>query len=75
MVHQDSLLVTLVQPVDRLPMPSIPVKRGRGRPTFYPNAVFLSGIRQQYRKCGRTKIRDGIIKCGHEPQNFNIYTS
>jgi hypothetical protein len=30
MVLQDSLLVTLVQLVDRLPMPMLAAKRGRG---------------------------------------------
>ena len=33
MVPQDSLLVTLVKRVDRLPMPAIPSKRERGHPT------------------------------------------
>jgi len=32
MVSQDTLLVTLVKLVDRLPMPAGPAKRGRGRP-------------------------------------------
>ena len=35
MVSQDSLLVTLVQLVDRLPMPKRPAKRGRGHPQIY----------------------------------------
>jgi len=44
MVHQDSLLVTLVKLVDRLPIPSAPSKRGRGRPTFYPHGMFLKAV-------------------------------
>ena len=41
MVSQDSLLVTLVKLVDRLPMPALPMKRGRGHPIVYPDRVFL----------------------------------
>lgn len=44
MVHQDSLLVILVKLVDRLPIPSAPAKRGRGRPTFYPADTFLKAV-------------------------------
>lgn len=44
MVHQDSLLVTLVTLVDRLPTSSLAVKRGRGRPTFYPDHLFLKAL-------------------------------
>jgi Transposase DDE domain len=44
MVSQDSLLVTLVTMVDRLPSPAMPVKRGRGRPTFYPDHLFLKAL-------------------------------
>jgi hypothetical protein len=44
MVSQDSLLVTLVILVDRLPSPTMPVKRGRGRPTFYPDHLFLKAL-------------------------------
>src|SRR5438270_9745857 len=41
MVPQDSLLVILVQLVDRLPMPPQPSKRGRGHPVVYPDRLFL----------------------------------
>lgn len=41
MVRQDSLLVTLVKLVDRLPMPAIPSKRERGHPKVYLDRVFL----------------------------------
>lgn len=44
MVSQGSLLVTLVQLVDRLPMPAEPCQRGRGRPTFYSNRVFFKAL-------------------------------
>ena len=44
MVPQDSLLVTLVKLVDRLPMPALPVKRGRGHPKFYPDRLFLKAL-------------------------------
>jgi hypothetical protein len=44
MVHQPSLLVTLVQWVDRLPMPPPPAKRGRGRSRFYPDRLFLKAL-------------------------------
>ncbi len=44
MVLQDSLLVTLVQLVDRLPMPTLPTKRGRGHPKFYPDRLFLKAL-------------------------------
>jgi len=41
MVFQDSLLVTLVQLVDRLPMPALPAKRRRGHPKVYPDRLCL----------------------------------
>src|SRR5438270_6073732 len=44
MVSQDSLLVTLVQLVDRLPMPQLPTKRGRGHPKVYPDRLFLKAL-------------------------------
>jgi hypothetical protein len=44
MVSQDSLLVTLVQLVDRLPMPSAPQKRGRGHPHVYSDRLFLKAL-------------------------------
>ena len=44
MVSQDSLLVTLVQLVDRLPMPSAPRNRGRGHPQVYPDRLFLKAL-------------------------------
>jgi len=44
MVSQDSLLVTLVILVDRLPSPTKPGKRERGRPTFYPDHLFLKAL-------------------------------
>jgi len=44
MVSQDSLLVTLVKLVDRLPMPMPPQKRGRGHPIVYPDRLFLKAL-------------------------------
>ena len=44
MVSQDSLLVTLVKLVDRVPMPTPPTKRGRGHPKVYPDRLFLEGV-------------------------------
>lgn len=44
MVSQDSLLVTLVNLVDRLPMPLPPQKRGRGHPQVYPDRLFLKAL-------------------------------
>ena len=44
MVSQDSLLVTLVQLVDRLPMAALPAKRGRGHPKVYSDRLFLKAL-------------------------------
>ena len=44
MVSQDSLLVILVQLVDRLPMPTPPQKRGRGHPQVYTDRLFLKAL-------------------------------
>src|SRR5258708_4330800 len=44
MVSQDALLVTLVKLVDRLPIPALPTKRGRGHPKVYPDRLFLKAL-------------------------------
>ena len=44
MVSQDSVLVTLVKLVDRLPMPMAPQKRARGCPSVYPDRLFLKAV-------------------------------
>ncbi len=44
MIRQVSLLVTLVQLVDRLPRPAPPAKRGRGRPRVYADPLFLKAL-------------------------------
>jgi hypothetical protein len=44
MIAQGSLLVTLVKLVDRIPEPPPPTKRGRGRPKFYPDRLFLKAL-------------------------------
>ncbi len=43
MIPGESLLVTLVKLVDRIPMPP-PPKRRRGRPKFYPDRLFLKAL-------------------------------
>jgi hypothetical protein len=44
MIGQETLLVTLVGLVDRLPTPPPPAKRGRGRPVTYPDRLFLKAL-------------------------------
>lgn len=44
MIGQESLLVTLVRLVDRVPMPPPPTKRPRGRPATYPDRLFLKAL-------------------------------
>jgi hypothetical protein len=43
-IAQESLLVTLVNLVDRIPTSLPPVKRGRGRPKYYPDRLFLKSL-------------------------------
>ena len=43
MIGQETLLVTLVRLVDRLPVPP-PSKRLRGRPKPYPDRLFLKAL-------------------------------
>lgn len=44
MIHQDSLLVTLVKLVDRISMPPPPARQGPGRPRVYPDRLFLKAL-------------------------------
>jgi hypothetical protein len=44
MLAQESLLVTLVKLVDRIPEPPRPAGRGRGRPRRYPDKLFLKAL-------------------------------
>lgn len=44
MIGQVSLLVTLVMLVDRIALPPPPTKRGRGRPKFYTDCLFLKAL-------------------------------
>jgi hypothetical protein len=44
MVSQDSLLVTLVELVERLPMPGSSQKRGRAHPKGYSDQLFLKAL-------------------------------
>ena len=44
MIGQDTLLVTLVRLVDRVPTPPVPPKRRRGRPVTYPDRLFLKAL-------------------------------
>ena len=44
MIGEESLLVTLVRLVERLPVPPTPAKRRRGRPKTYPDRLFLKAL-------------------------------
>lgn len=44
MIAQESLLVTLVKLVDRIPLPPPPRERKRGRPYVYPDHLFLKAL-------------------------------
>jgi len=44
MILEVSLLVTLVKLVDSIPLPPPPTKRGRGKPKFYPDRLFLKAL-------------------------------
>lgn len=44
MIGQESLLVSLVRLVDRIPFPPPPAKRTRGRPKTYSNRLFLKAL-------------------------------
>jgi hypothetical protein len=44
MIEHESLLVTLVRLVDRIPVPPLPPKRPRGRPKTYPDRLFLKAL-------------------------------
>jgi hypothetical protein len=44
MIGQETLLVTLVRLVERIPVPPPPAKRPRGRPKTYPDRLFLKAL-------------------------------
>ena len=44
MIPSESLLVTLVQLVDIMPVPPLPAKRPRGRPKVYSDRLFLKAL-------------------------------
>ncbi len=44
MIRTDTLLVQLLRLVDRIPAPPVPEKRGRGRPVFYSDRLFLKAL-------------------------------
>lgn len=44
MIGPRSVLIKLVALVDRLPLPPPPARRGRGRPRFYPDCLFLKAV-------------------------------
>jgi hypothetical protein len=44
MIGHETCLVTLVTWVGRIPVPSPPAARGRGRPPTYPNRLFLQAL-------------------------------
>ena len=89
MVAQDSLLVTLVKLVDRLPMPAFPLQRGRGHPKFYTDRLFLKALVimidliQPWATCGRAvaidsttlQARGGVWHHKHREQGLVPHTS
>ena len=44
MILHDSMLVTLIQLIDRIPLPSQPGPRRRGRPLVYSDRLFLQAL-------------------------------
>jgi Transposase DDE domain len=44
MIEHETLLVTLVKLVSRIPVPPPSAKRGRGRPRTYPDRLFLQAL-------------------------------
>lgn len=44
MIEQESLLVTLVRLVNRIPLPPATPKRGRGRPKVYADRLILQAL-------------------------------
>jgi Transposase DDE domain len=44
MIEQDTLLVTLVKLVGRVPRPPLPARDRRGRPPTYPDRLFLQAL-------------------------------
>jgi len=64
MVSQDSLLVTLVKLVDRVPMPALPTKRGRGHPKVYPDRLFLKPTSCATRSQQAGDMRKSVDKRG-----------
>jgi Transposase DDE domain len=44
MIAQDTVLVQLVRLIDRVPSPPPPASRGRGRPIFYSDGLFLKAL-------------------------------
>jgi Transposase DDE domain len=44
MIEHETLRVTLVKLVSRIPVPPPPAKRGRGRPRTYPDRLFLQAV-------------------------------
>ena len=44
MILQESLLVSLVMLIDRIPTPAEALKRARGRPKTYPDRLFLKAL-------------------------------
>ena len=44
MIYQDSVLVQLIVLIERIPSPPPPLRRRRGRPTFYSEKLFMKAL-------------------------------
>src|SRR5688500_2177976 len=44
MITQDAVLVQLIRLIDRVPAPSPPARRPRGRPVLYSERLFLKAL-------------------------------
>jgi hypothetical protein len=44
MITQDSVLVQLIVFIERIPSPPPPLRRRRGRPTFYSEKLFIKAL-------------------------------
>ncbi len=67
MVQHNTLLVMLVQLVDHIPTPP-QVKQGRGRPTIYPERLFLKALVIMIVKHLHSRVRGRVLVAQeHQP--------